>query len=157
MTHATVERLVLIKLAHAVIWFGVKDRNEANHVKALARLATAEHMELEHLPRPKQESAQRHAQRNADALLAPYIAQRVDCAKFGLALIYVIQELANLGLFEANEAFSDVLENGLMNEEGTIVERHNVEPVSASAVKMGRKIITALNSLGYFNQTSIAA
>ena len=156
MTFSTVERIVLIRLARAVIWHGVADRNHPDHAKALARLQTAEDIELEHMPQPKRESALRHAVRNSEAILAPYVAQQVDCAKFGLALVYVMQELANRNLHEPNEAFADVLENGLMHEGGTIVERHSVEPIAHSAVKMGNRILAALNSLGYFQERAAA-
>lgn len=157
MTYAIVQNIILIKLAHAVIWFGVADRNHPDHAKALQRLQDAEDDELAQLPRQKRGSAQRIALRNADAILSPYIQQNTEAAKFGLALVYVIQELTNQGLFEPNAAFADVLENGLMHEDGSIVERHVIDPVSASALKLGRRLMAALHSLGYFEQARAAA
>lgn len=156
MSYETAGRLILIKLARAVIWDGVKDRNHPDHVKALRSLQTAVDMEVEHLPRPKAETAQRYALRNAEAILAPYIARNIEAARFGLALVYVIQELANQGLHEPNSAFQEVLEDGLMHEEGTIVEWHKDDEASASSVTMGLEIMTSLNTLGYFTQEKAA-
>lgn len=157
MTYATVERLILVKLARAVVWHGVADRTDPDHAAVLRKLELAIDEELANLPRAKRESALRHAERNTEIIMAPHIAQRVHCAAVGLALVYVIQELTNQGLYEPAGAFADALENGLMSEDGTISERHNIELASAASVKLGRKIITALNSLGYFAAAEMAA
>ena len=151
-----VGRLILIPLAHAVIYYGVKDRTTAEHAMAFRKLQEAEDGELLALPRQKRESALRHAGKGADEILQPFRAQNVHAAAFGLALIYVLQELANLGLHEPHEAFAAVLEQGLMHEEGTIVERHNSDLASASAVKMGRKLLTAIQAKGYFLEREAA-
>lgn len=149
-TAPVVGRIVLIRLAHAVIYHGVKDRNAPDHVAAFQRLQEAEESELLVLPREKRESAARHARKAADAILGPFRDQNVHAAAFGLALVYVLQELANEGLYEPNEAFAEVLERGLMDEDGTLVERHNSDLASAAAVKMGRKLLSALQGRGYF-------
>ncbi len=155
-TISTVERIVLIRLAHAVIYHGVKDRETAEHATAFRKLQAAEDAELTTLPRQKRESAARHARKAADAILEPFRERNVHAAAFGLALVYVLQELANLDQHHPNEHFAAVLEQGLMHEDGTLVERHNSDLASASAVKMGRKLLSALQSLGYFQERAVA-
>ena len=157
MTHATVARIILIKLARAVVWHGVADRTDPDHAAVLRKLDLAIDEELAALPRAKRESALRHATRNTEIIMAPHIAGNTHCAAFGLALVYVLQELTNQGLYEPAGAFADALENGLMSEDGTIAERHNIDLASAASVKLGRKIIAALNSLGYFPALELAA
>jgi hypothetical protein len=156
MTFSTVQNIILIKLVHAVIWFGVVDRESPEHSEAFRKLKQAEEAELDSLPKEKRDSAYRIALRNADAILSPYVQQSTEASKFGLALVYVIQELTNQGLFEPNEAFADVLENGLMHEQGSIVEQHQVALVSASAVKLGRRLMKSMQSLGYFREVRAA-
>lgn len=155
-THNTVANIVLIRLAHAVIYHGVKDRDTAEHAMAFHKLQAAEDAELLALPRQKRESAARHARKAAEAILEPFREQNVHAAAFGLALVYVLQELVNEGIYEPNEHFAAVLEQGLMHEDGTLVERHNSDLASASAVKMGRKLLNALRSLGYFQERAVA-
>lgn len=152
MTHETVARIILIKLAHAVIYHGVKDREASEHFMALHKLQMAEDEEALSLPREKRESALRHAAKGKEAILQPYRDQNVHAASFGLALIYVLQELDNQGQHEPNAHFAKVIEEGLLHPEGSLVERHQSDKASASAIKMGRKLLTSLQSLGYFNE-----
>lgn len=151
-TLPVVERLILPKLAYAVVYHGVADRHHPEHSVVLRQLEAAIDDELDGLSTAKRDSARRHADRAAAALLQPFIDANEKAAKFGLAVFYATQALIEDGLYELRDgAFSDAMD-AILHPEGTVTEIANVDRLDASAAKQGRRLITALHSLGYFNE-----
>ena len=147
----TVERLVLIRLAYSVVFHGVDDRDAPDMRALLAKLDTAGDDEIRHLSRPEQEAKRRHAARATEQILAPFIEQGMSCAKFGLSVFYAINILAEEGLYDIgqNPMFEEAM-SAIISEDGTVTEFANIERLDKSAQKNTRRILTALNSLGYF-------
>ena len=147
---AIVERLIPVHLIHAAVWHGVADRDQADHAAVLDMLAAAAAEETEQLPSHRADSIKRHAKRAAEALLAPYIAEGTSCAKFGLTVFYAVRQLIDAGAYElVDGAFSEAMD-AVLNPEGTVTEFANIDGVDASAQKQARKLIRAMQALGYF-------
>jgi hypothetical protein len=144
------ERLALIRLAIATIYHGMV-QNDRERIAVLAMLEEAQDHELHKLPRENRETARRYAHKTAEVILAPCIDQGMSCAKFGLALFYAIGELIDAGLYdiESNPAFDKAM-SAIISEDGTVTEFANIPRLDKSAQKHARRIVIALNSLGYF-------
>lgn len=149
-TRHIAERLALIRLAIATIYHGMA-QNDRERIAVLAILEEAQDHELGKLPREKRESARRYAHRTAELILAPCIDQGMSCAKFGLATYYAINMLAEDGLYDigTNPAFEQAM-TAIISEDGTVTEFANIPQLDKSAQKQARRIVIALNSLGYF-------
>ena len=149
-SHDVAERIIPIKLAWATVYHGA-DLNDPEIQQVLALIAQAEAAELAALPREKRESASRYAMRNAEAILQPFIAQGMACAKFGLITFHAVQELVSDGLYDAdaNPAFDAALQ-AIISEKGSVVEMHNIDGVDRSAQKHARKVVEHMQRLGYF-------
>lgn len=157
-THDVAERLALIRLANAVVFQGAEDVNAPDMRLLLAQLEEASEIELAQLPREKRETARRYAYKTAELILAPARDQGMHVGKFALGLFYAIRGLIDAGLYdiESNPAFEAAM-SSIISEEGTVTEFANIERLDKSAQKHARRIVTALNSLGYFVKQREAA
>lgn len=155
-TQPVVERLLIAKLFYAVVFHGVADRSQADHAAVLRQLEAAMDDELAGLPRAKRESATRHAAKAVDVILAPYISSGESCAKFGLATFYAVRALIDAGLYALPDGpLSDAID-AVLNPEGTITEIANIDRLDASAQKQSRRLLNAIQSLGYFQELRAA-
>lgn len=147
-TIPVVERLIPIMLFKATVYHGVRDRTEEGNAEALRLLDEAIAWEVAELTRPQQESAKRHAMKAEGYILAPFIAQNMDCAKFALALIHALNVLIDdYGYERCNPAFEEAL--GFIFE-GNVPELAEIERLNASAERIARRVISAMQGLGYF-------
>lgn len=155
MSHGITERIILIKLVYAVVYFGVADRKEYSPILNL--LENAIEAELAGANRHQRETIGRHVERNVQALMAPHIEAGESCAKFGLTVFYAIRDLIDQGAFVLdNEAFSDAMD-AVLHEDGTVTEFANMPLVDRSAQKQARKLVVAMRSLRYFEQARAVA
>lgn len=155
-TASVVERMVPIGLVYATVFNGVADRSEAGHAAVLNLPEQAMHDETEGLPRPKRESASRHAKKAADSVLRPFVEANESCAKFGLIVFYALRILIDEGAYELREgAFSEAMD-AVLNPDGTVTEMANIDGVDRSAQKQARRLVVALRSLGYFQARGLA-
>ena len=147
---AIVERLIPVHLVYAVVWHGVADRTQSDHAAVLALLDRAVAEELVGLPGHRIDSIKRHAKRAAETLLGPYIEEQTSCAKFGLTVFYAVRSLIDAGAYElVGGAFSEAMD-AVLNPDGTVTEFANVGAIDASAQKQARKLVRAMQALGYF-------
>lgn len=155
-TIPAVERLIIVKLFHAVVYHGVADRSDAEHAAVLQMLEQAQHDEIADLPRAKRESAERHADKAVETILRPYVDAGESCAKFGLACFYAVRQLMDEGVYDLRDGpFSDAMD-AVLNPDGTVTELANIERLDASAQKQSRRLLNAIRSLGYFQQARAA-
>lgn len=145
-----VERMIPVALIHAVVWFGVKDRNDPEHAAVLRMLQTALTDEAADLPRHQAESAHRHAKRATETLIEPFVEDQTSCAKFGLAVYYLLNELIDAGAYEPRDGTFMEAMNAVLNPDGTVTELANIEKIDLSAQKQARRLLRAMQSLGYF-------
>lgn len=145
-----VGRLLPVHLTFAAVFHGVKDHTAPVHAKVLGLLDRAVAEEVEGLPAHQVESVKRHAKRAAETLLAPFVKAQMPCAKFGLIVFYAINELIEAGAYQRFEgAFEEALAE-LLDDDSTLAEFANVDGIDASAQKQARKLIRAMQGLGYF-------
>lgn len=143
------ERLIPVLLVKSVVHFGVADPTEPEHAAVLRLLDDAVEVELAGLPSHQRASIERHAGRVANALLKPLIAQRMECAKAGLAIFYVLNGLVDADLYHYSQPFWNAMD-ALVSPEGTVTEMANIAGVDRSAEKHARKLLSAMQGMGYF-------
>jgi hypothetical protein len=155
MSRDITARIVLIKLVYAVVYHGVADRKE--YAPVLAQLEHAIDLELAGVNRFQRDTIARHVVRAVDTIMAPHIQAGESCAKFGLVVFYAICDLIDQGAFVLdNQPFSDAMD-AVLHEDGTVTEFANMPLVDRSAQKQSRRLLVALQSLGYFETARTAA
>lgn len=148
---AIIEALLPVRFLASVVHYGVADPNADDAKQLIAWLKAAEAEIVAGRTGREVFKLARRSWSAYDLAMAPYLKEEASCAKFGLIVFYLLAllEEQEVYLFTPGSAF-DQAQQALYGPEGTIVELANIGAVDVSAQKQARRLLRALQDMGYF-------
>lgn len=152
-----VEALLPIRLLSSVVFHGVADPGSDDAKQVLDWLKQAETDLVSQRTDKEKIKLVRRSWAAYDDVMGPFLKEETTCAKFGLIVFYLLAELEaqEIYLFAQGGLF-DRAQQAIFSSGGTVVEIANIDALDISAQKQARRLLRALQDLGYFREAVAA-